>query len=78
MYHKNWWKTIDDAWDFDLVMAMYNLMEHTCNHFETSGSLGSYSKDKATSFDVQIVNTDNFKLFSHTSKLLRAYKHWSW
>ena len=70
MYHKNWWKTIDDAWDFDLVVAMYNLAEHSSNHFETSASLASYSKDKATNFNVQISNTDDFKSFSYTAKLL--------
>ena len=70
MYHKNWWKTIDDAWDFDLVVAMYNLTEHSSNHFETSASLASYSKDKATNFNVQISNTGDFKSFSYTAKLL--------
>ena len=70
MYQKNWRKTIDDAWDFDLVVAMYNLTEHSSNHFETSASLASYSKDKATNFNVQISNTDDFKSFSYTAKLL--------
>ena len=51
----------------DLVMAMYNLMEHSSNHFETSGS---YSKGKTTNLNVQIVNTNDFKSFSYTAKLL--------
>ena len=67
---KNPWKTIDDAWDFDLVLAIFNLTEHSSNHFETSASLGSYSKDKATNFNIEIVNTDDFKSFSYTAKLL--------
>ena len=54
----------------DLVMGMYNLMEHSSNHFETSASLGSYSKGKRTNLKVQIVNTDNFKSFFYTAKLL--------
>ena len=66
---KNPWKTIDDAWDFDLVVAIFNLTEHSSNHFETSASLGSYSKDKATNFNIEIVNTDDFKSFSYTAKL---------
>ena len=45
-------------------------MEHSSNHFETSGSLGPYSKDEATKFNVQTVNTDDFKSFSYTAKLL--------
>ena len=49
---------------------MYNLAEHSSNHFETSASLASYSKDKATNFNVQISNTDDFKSFSYTAKLL--------
>ena len=48
---------------------MYNLTEHSSNHFETSASLASYSKDKTPNFNVQISNTDDFKSFSHTAKL---------
>ena len=31
--------TIDDAEDLDLVMPMYDLIEHSSNYCETTGSL---------------------------------------
>ena len=48
--------TIDDAEDLDLVMLMYNLIEYI-------SSLWFYSKDKATNFNNDIENTDDFKSF---------------
>ena len=37
--------TIDDAEDLDLVIPMYNLIEHSPNYSETTGSLWCYYKD---------------------------------
>ena len=51
--------TIDDA--EDLVMSMHNLIEHSSNHSETTGSLWFYSKDEGTNFNADIVNDNNFK-----------------
>ena len=55
----------------DLVMPMYNLIEHSSNYSETTGSLWFYSKDKATYFDNNIANTNNFKSFKYKAKLLK-------
>ena len=62
--------TIDDAENLDLVMPMYNLVEYSSNYSETTGSLWFYSKDEATSFNNNIVNTDDFKSFKYKAKLL--------
>ena len=62
--------TIDDAEDLDLVMPIYNLIEYSSNYSETTGSLWFYSKDEATNFDADIVNTDDFKSFKYKAKLL--------
>ena len=55
--------TIDDAEDLDLVMLMYNLIEYI-------SSLWFYSKDKATNFNNDIENTDDFKSFKYKAKLV--------
>ena len=49
-------------------MPMYNLIEYSSNYSKTTGSLWFYSKDKATNFNKNIENTDNFKSFK--AKLL--------
>ena len=55
--------TIDDAEDLDLVMLMYNLIEYI-------SSLWFYSKDKATNFNNDMENTDDFKSFKYKAKLV--------
>ena len=55
--------TIHDAEDLDLVMTMYNLIEHSYNYSETTGSLRLYSKDKAANLNNNIENTDEFNSF---------------
>ena len=49
---------------------MYGLLEHSSNYSDTTGSLWFYSKDKATSFNVDIANADDFKSFIYKAKLL--------
>ena len=49
---------------------MYNLIEHSSNHFETTGSLWFYSKDEATNFNNNIANTNNLKSFKFKAKVL--------
>ena len=51
-------------------MPIYKLVEYSSNYFETTGSLWFYSKDEATNFNNNIVNTDNFKSFKYKAKLL--------
>ena len=49
---------------------MYNLLEHSPNYSDTTGSLWFYSKDEATNFDNDIANTDNFKSFKYKTEWL--------
>ena len=53
--------TTDNAKDWDLVMPIYNLKEHSWNYSETTESLWFHSKDEAGNFDNNIANSDNFK-----------------
>ena len=57
--------TIDDAEDLDLVMPMYNLIEHSSSYSETTRSLWFYSKDETTNFDTDIAINNNFKSFEY-------------
>ena len=45
-------------------MSMYNLIEYSSNYSETTGTLWFSSKDKATNFNGDITNTDDFNLSS--------------
>ena len=40
---------IDNAEDLDLVMPMYNLLEHSKNYKTTTGSLWNYHRDESSS-----------------------------
>ena len=51
-------------------MLMYILIEYSSNYSGETGSLWSYSKDKATNFNNNIENMDNFKSFKYKAKLL--------
>ena len=51
-------------------MPMDNLIECSSHYSETTGSLWFYSKDKASNFNNNIANTDNFTSFKYKAKLL--------
>ena len=59
-----------DAWDLDLVMPKYSLIEYSSNCSETTGSSWFYSKDKVADFNNNIANTNDFKSFKYKAKLL--------
>ena len=59
-----------DAEDLDLVMSMYNLIEYSSNYSETTENLWFYSKDKASNFNADIANDNNFESFKYKAKLL--------
>ena len=61
---------IDDAEDLDLIIPKYNLIEHSSNYSETTGSFWFYSKDEGTYFNADIANNNNFKSFKYKAKLL--------
>ena len=63
-------ETINDAEDLNLVISMYNLIKCSSNYSDSTGSLRFYSKDEATNFGNDIVNTDDFKSFKYKAKLL--------
>ena len=43
-------ETTYDAEDLELVMSMYNLIEHRSNYSEATGTLWFYSKDEPTDY----------------------------
>ena len=49
---------INDCKDIDIIMPMYNLIEYSDNHAETSGSLWQYYRDKPNN---NLVNSKSFK-----------------
>ena len=49
---------------------MYNLIEYSSDYLETTGRLLFYSKNEATEFNNNIVNTNDFKSFKYNTKLL--------
>ena len=57
--------TIDDIENLDLAMSMYSLIIYSSNYSETIESLWFHSKDKATNFNADITNTNNFKSFMY-------------
>ena len=60
---------IHDPENLDLAMPTSNLIEYCLNYSETTG-LWFYSKDKATNFNNDTENTDDFKSFKYKAKLL--------
>ena len=51
-------------------MLIYKLLEYSSIYSDMTGSLWFYSKDKATNFNVDISDTNNFKPFNYKTKLL--------
>ena len=49
---------IDNAHDLDIVMPMYNLIDHSDNYSKTSGSLWQYYKDDP---DDNLTDSESFK-----------------
>ena len=49
---------IDTAWDIDIVMLIYNVIEYSDNYSKTSGSLWQYYKDESND---NIVHSKSFK-----------------
>ena len=68
---KNDGTTKDLAENLDLVMSIYNVLEYGSNYSDTTGSLWSYYKDKATNFNDDITKTNSFKYFNYKAKLLK-------
>ena len=53
---------VDNAEDLDILMPMYNLLEHSDNYAKTSASLWQYCKDETEVDD--ITNAKSFKFKS--------------
>ena len=49
----------DNAEDLDVVMPMYNLLEHSKNYKKTTGSLWNYYRDELS--DPISTNSESFK-----------------
>ena len=59
---------IDNAKDIDIVMPMYNLIEHSDNYSKTSGSLWEYTKD------IPAVNNNNAIIDFTNNNLTDSFK----
>ena len=62
--------TIDDAENLDLVMPIYNLIEHSSDSSKTTGSLWFYSKNEAPDFNAVIANDNKFESSKYKANLL--------
>ena len=51
---------------------MYNLIEYNSNYSEATGSLWLYSKDEATDFNADIVNTNDLESFKNYQNVFLA------
>ena len=51
-------------------MPIWNLTDYSSNYSETTENLWFYLKVKATSFNADITNDNNFKSFNYKAKLL--------
>ena len=49
----------EDAYDLDVVMPMYNLLEYSKNYRKTIGSLYNYYRDKLTNDNIPVNNVFN-------------------
>ena len=59
---------IDNIEDLDIVMPMYNLLEHSNNYSMTSGSLWNYYRDEINYSVIEINNDGNKINKSKTNK----------
>ena len=55
---------IEDAYDLDIVMSMYNLLEYSKNYRKTIGSLYNYYRDELSD-DADDNNFDNIKVLKY-------------
>ena len=49
-------------------MLMYNLLECSSNYYDAAGSLWFYSKDEATTINVNIADKKNVTSFKYKTK----------
>ena len=65
---------IDNAEDLDIVMQMYNLLEHSDNYSVTSGSLWNYYRDEVNDDAANNKLNNNKKIrsksFEYKTKLI--------
>ena len=75
MHHKVHQKedetTIYYGEDLDLVMPMYNLIEYTSNHSDTTDKLWFQSEEESPNFNGNVTNTDAFKSVKYKAKLIK-------
>ena len=80
---------IDNAEHLDVVMPMYNLLEHSKNYRKTTGSLWNYYRDEPNDFPANnynadpITNSESFKIQKqYYRKNIKCegrkwWKHWA-
>ena len=68
--HKIDGTTTDDAEDWDLLMMLYNILEHSSNYSDATRVLWFHSKNKRTNIIADTANIGVFKSFNYKAKLI--------
>ena len=58
---------VEEADNLDLIMPMYNLIEHSDNYQDSSASLYQYKRDETPNNNVNTITTDNSESFKYKS-----------
>ena len=64
---------IDISEDLDIVIPMYNLLEHSDNYYLTSGSLWNYYEDEVNDNDNDVVAS--FTINNNKATTSRSFEH---
>ena len=68
-------ENIDSADNLDIIMPMYNLIEYSDNHSDTSGTLWQFKRDESPVMNAGNpgnVSTGNSTSFNYKSSLLKG------
>ena len=60
---------VDDAQHINIAMSMYNLIEHSDNYSDTSGSLWGFRRDEIVK-NVDVSNDDNAPSFKYKASII--------
>ena len=66
---------IDNAEYLDIVMPIYNLLEHSENYSITSGSLWSYCRDEVKSDENEHNDAGNYKISNNKTKTIKSFEY---
>ena len=66
---------IDNAGDLDIVMPMYNLLEHSGNYSMASGGLWNYYKDEVNDSANESNDTSNFRINNAKTPTSKSFEY---